>query len=1352
MLPPLPELKPSQIGEFIRFHACERRANLSVSRARIREELPFYGRLENTLDVVLREKGEIAENDWHQSLIESGAQQVLADTETPSLGDVLASFSDKAQDTLAFATEVLVSGRVGAFEVSGRMDFVLLLWRDGRPVIRVVEAKASRKDQTYQRIQAACYLLMTQQVAAHTNINIDGHQLDDRSVEAVVARIDEESRALQNPLELQPLSLSVPSDDLNRLLAAGGVFERSVRADLDTLPYKLEPKCDACVFNVHCFPESARRRKIQLLGLRADLIAALSDHGIHQLDELARLDVDSELAAALSADERIEEDIEVLKARAVARVQTLDLEEPVEGWEVQQLPQRATSLRPNHEINGQRVIRVYLHVDYDYIEDRLLAVAAHVTNSNGRLEVGWRQEDGRYRPATEVEESVGDNRRPLSGIDVVEFKNSNWTHSVQDDAASERTMLENFYRRLIEAIAQTSQADEEYIHFYVWSENEMRRLMEATSRGGPGLLANMSQLFGCRMGREQLIVTPLQTDIHRRFAFGWTGRGLSVATSLRWFGGRYHWTRRVGRDQIDLSNVFQQDIFDFATTLWTEDGEWCEDGVGERQRYELRSRFFDQTSVAYYRALWGAINSEDEHWDAQARSAIQRYERVAQVPGILPTYLTARTHALRWVDERAGFFNNRIEKTPLDIRQLGNFRLRSNSPRQAAIDVLRIDWTMAYMEWLVAQTSTARDRIQSGRCLPLEVIDVGDGDRGSSIVRARIRADLVNTSNDVLQRRYSDGEGDLVRMMSWTGNPQDQARANPAACCWIEHLDWEAGTIQLSTRPARQGLYRQFSAPANAFGEYPYVLLEKSVTSYTHPKTDERLQTNQNNHVDPWFDLSDPNVTPAAPLEQDVRDRLREALTSWRIPNTDFQLLEEQILAVSASLDSRISALQGPPGTGKTATTAVAIVSRIAARLSAGDRVIVTGFTHRAVDTLVERTANWIASLVQILGQYGFELPPVELVRVASRDPQNLPANVQNLDLDDIPRVGDATAYFANKANSVTLLFGTPTHLLKLEKTLGARHSLCAKDLVVDEASMMVFPAMLALASLTSSEASVLVAGDNRQLAPILSHPWDTEDRPPTVRYQPFLSAYEVVARIDETYNQAHPSRISVSRLRHTFRLPPATREVVGVLYLRDDNFALSGRTEHPGPMGAVADAEFAPVWTDPFGLVLVSHSERRSRKENAIERAIVSAVIDASEGCGENSIVVLTPHRAQRALLQQALQDRPEVAIVDTVERLQGGEAATIIVSATASDPDAIASAEQFLMDVHRANVAFSRNEDRLIVIASETLLDHISANIDVYEHSLLWKTLRTACSSCVREIEIDGAVARILTKPQLN
>ena len=82
-----------------------------------------------------------------------------------------------------------------------------------------------------------------------------------------------------------------------------------------------------------------------------------------------------------------------------------------------------------------------------------------------------------------------------------------------------------------------------------------KRLVEACSRTNTALLGHLRELLGCRDSLEQLIFSALQEEVTRRYGLGWTGRGLAVATSLTWFGKRYHWTRQVGRDVVALDKV-----------------------------------------------------------------------------------------------------------------------------------------------------------------------------------------------------------------------------------------------------------------------------------------------------------------------------------------------------------------------------------------------------------------------------------------------------------------------------------------------------------------------------------------------------------------------------------------------------------------------------------------------------------------------------------------------------------------------------------------------------------------------------------------------------------------------------
>ena len=174
-------------------------------------------------------------------------------------------------------------------------------------------------------------------------------------------------------------------------------------------------------------------------------------------------------------------------------------------------------------------------------------------------------------------------------------------------------------------------------------------------------------------------------------------------------------------------------------------------------------------------------------------------------------------------------------------------------------------------------------------------------------------------------------------------------------------------------------------------------------------------------------------------------------------------------------------------------------------------------------------------------------------------------------------------------------------------------------------------------------------------------------------------------------------------------------------------------------------------IWSGGSGLFLVTHGERQSKQSNPVEAEIIREILAAGERLGRlepASVGIVMPHRAQRSLLKSVLSGYSEaVDVMDTVERLQGGERDTILVSATASDPAAIGARAEFILNLNRANVAFSRAKRRLVVVCAETLLAHIPPEVEHYDAAVLWKSLRSLCSETVGTTSVAGYSVTILT-----
>jgi hypothetical protein len=896
------------------------------------------------------------------------------------------------------------------------------------------------------------------------------------------------------------------------------------------------------------------------------------------------------------------------------------------------------------------------------------------------------------------------------------------------------------------------------VHFYVWSRSDVRHLIEGCCRVGPELLGPIRQLFGCREGLEQLMYSAVREEVDRRYALGWTGRGLGVVASLEWAGRRFHWVRDVAGVEHDLSRVFARGVFDFRADLaTTPDGTWADD-TGAGHAFEVRARFSDGLPAPYWHAAWNTLPGDGPEVD--------RF-RAAGAPGLLVAYLAARVQALRWIEEGITPKNAGVEKAPIDPAALPVFQLGAGGVARAATDFLRLDQHVRRSDWVAAHLVPPVARVRAGRTLPLKQVQVG-GDKSTVTGVIELFAFGGLTLAD-LEARCQFGPGAFARLSPWNGDPkQGQAVAQLTSAvgrtCVVRQIDWKTGRVVLDAMYAEEDRYLLSSGAskkAEVLFDRGYATLDENVSDYVAGRVDDRLQ--RPSPVYAWFDPIAPRPPAVAALPAAEEAALRHLVDTFVLPPAGvFPASEDQARAAVEGLSTRVQLIQGPPGTGKTTTTALAILLRILVSGKPGDVVLVSAHTHTALDNLLERIDRYLEPFRVHAAAGGRRLPDVRLVKVHTNDPTQ---HVVGGSVDNLP----AALLSAKKklteltTGAVLVVGGTTAGLLKLAaaveklKTYNGGAGVLAALVVVDEASMMVFPHFLALAALVAPDGRVLLAGDHRQLAPITAHDWEAEDRPPAVLYQPFASAYDAVRRIIETRTAAGspvvaPESARWSGLRLTFRLPPVVRELIARIY-RPDRIELAGLDRRVEAVPAVGESVWAEVWRWGVGLFLAVHEEAGSRRSNAVEVAVVEGLLAAAPPLPAGSVAIITPHRAQRSLLANRLAAHTgpggAVGVIDTVERLQGGERPTVIVSGTVSDPTAVAANAGFVLNLNRANVAFSRVQDRLVVVCARALLDHIPAEVEHYESAALWKALRDLCSEFVAETEVHGHRVRLYRPP---
>jgi len=815
----------------------------------------------------------------------------------------------------------------------------------------------------------------------------------------------------------------------------------------------------------------------------------------------------------------------------------------------------------------------------------------------------------------------------------------------------------------------------------------------------------------------------------------------------------------VSGEIVDLDRIFEQDLFDFRTTLGlTADGYWAtsEDNTERTHRFEIRSRFHDTLSAPYWRAHWRTLPDPATVTDRRVRASIQRYNRITQTVGLLRAYLVARVHALRWIEERVQFKNQDIIKPALHIPGLQQFRLGVDDTGRAAVDFLRLDHHVKLTDWLAHHIQPPAGRVQSGRTLPVrEIRSLHD-----RTIEATLNLHDYGLTPQEMSLRSTISDGSFVRLSPHNGNPEHGQTLGQLVrggiTCTVESIDWVNGTIALSPIYSNVTDYVLGSYTPDAGQDlFDFATVDESVSDFVAGRVESRLVAGLGTHVFNWFDPEQPAIPPQNPIAQAREDQLAETLSNWIIPGKNSRLRREQQDVIIDGLKTRVQLLQGPPGTGKTVTTAASTLSQSICRLQAGDIVLVAANTHTAVDTIIERLALYQASFRSEARRQGLAVSNLIVTKVHSSNPPPDANGIQHFPAS--PCVQKVNGW---RSKGVLIIGGTTSALLKMATELSRRNPFRlapqrfqANILVLDEASMMVFPHFLALATLVNRNGNIMLAGDNRQLAPIVAHDWENEDRPPAQFYQPFRSAYDAIRRII-VETPTEEAAASLSQLTFTLRLPPIIRDLISRIYRDLDDIELEGPEAVDVPaVGEVEElADWQQIWEGPHNLNLIVHSERYSRQSNLTEAHIIEQLLNAGGPYDSDSIAVITPHRAQRALLRERLADFADaVTVIDTVERLQGGERPTIIVSATASDPNAISSAANFILNLNRTNVAFSRTQSRLIVVCSNALIDHVPAELEDYENALLWKSVRQLCTNNIAITEVDGHSVRILA-PELR
>jgi hypothetical protein len=292
---------------------------------------------------------------------------------------------------------------------------------------------------------------------------------------------------------------------------------------------------------------------------------------------------------------------------------------------------------------------------------------------------------------------------------------------------------------------------------------------------------------------------------------------------------------------------------------------------------------------------------------------------------------------------------------------------------------------------------------------------------------------------------------------------------------------------------------------------------------------------------------------------------------------------------------------------------------------------------------------------------------------------------------------------------------------------------------MVDEASQMrVSDAMTHFCTLREGW-QVIVAGDHRQLGPVRQVAQENTR-------QGLLES--VFSYMQERHGLSPLQLVRNYRTNEEIAAWPRNRFYGGryIAHSPDRRLVLASAipATAQAPDGWPPDLpwsrELAMLLDPNSPIVVVTYGAKQHTLSNPFEAQIVAALaavlrrhlprddglteLDALRWFWKEQVAVVTPHRAQmsdianRLVSSGAFPRRPRPQ-VDTVDAVQGQERDVVLASYSVSDPDFIASEEAFILDPRRFNVTLTRARSKFVILASDSLVEHLPYEKKVAEQA---------------------------------
>ena len=1284
------------------------------------------------------------------------------------------SEGEKAETRPVLIYQVPMIGSIGVWKVKGIADLIAI-WplKDGKIKVRIFELKASWKEQTAHRIQVAIYILLLSSELGNLKSKVD--------LEGGVINRETELTSL-DAITLPKFKLNPLVQDVERLLARNGELNRIHNTQLEDVEFQLCWRCENCGFNECCIVCAIENESIALLNLSRGEQKALGHYGIVRLEDLAKLKFtadsvnlnpynfkniptrDASKTHMISADPIIGGKLDWLVERAQYMLSgirpksqfasknrwmpwlsrtgygNLPEDNPIEGADTTLLS------RPNG------MIRIYLFIEWDYMLDVVSLISARISCTLYKAE---------SISVSKVIASLPDNHRQC-----LEY---------------ERNLLEEFFKDLTEAITKVAteigSPEEAPIHLYFFSRQARDLLMKSVCRQ-PSIVGAgaVRDLLGLRQAIDQPMFSILQDEVQHRKALKFHSSGLLPILDQASFFDRKNW--RVSRKDgsiVDLSSIFRDGLFNYALPYGRNpDGSmiFLKDGQNDGY-YPARARFGDQLPIEYLWAAKGRLNNFNEV-KGPAKILLEKRKwcdyphKTRRITDEELSLMGSKIcMALEHIERSLIIRNRRLGKKPIPIPTISSFSLGESTLERSCREFLDLEYFSKRQEMYQHYALLPYQRVASGRSLIFQCTDVLESEK-EFVVRGKLVYEGIGLPKtdciaNACRVKGADGSssGDWMVVSELQPNQYGQfeeiQRRSPAeveksARAIVEKVDIPKleVVVKVLTYPRSKG--SKYSSWHNlptsdsfkANGKYMqlfetgrFYILDEIADDIISDRALKCLDYHGNNVL--YCQLS---RYLAGKLGDSMHLALSKTVAAsflrWAEKRHHSPKAEQTKFVDRVFDNDPIIMLQGPPGTGKTETLQLAVLSHVAAHRTSRCRVLMVAPTHKAIQEFVVKLAR---SWKEYVKAGGNDLKDLKIFRVLSSNVASAKPidGVKYINYnEDEDSVEEISGCLINQSTLTSEVMGsypivlclTPPGLYGLMKKIGDKEPQWGEEyfdlLVVDEASMMRLPELILSGSFLSKNSQILVAGDHRQLPPIVAHDWDKEDRRTLEEMASFLSAMDFLRLLRnedlgiERIKCQNPAEIPAERLCESHRCHSVVADFLREWVYEKDKIDFHSNQKHtlPPPKTSTNGLNMALEPNNVF--VLIVHSEAESFQSNQIEALIVQALV---QNVNTDSIGIITPHNAQKGLLKNILTEDCKDIRVDTVERYQGGEADLIIISSTVSDPDYVRSESDFLLNLNRINVAISRMKKKIIIIASRSIFEFMPQDALDYDKAILWR-----------------------------